>query len=56
MSLKNMLNNAKAPTRSDSFESWGGSGLTRMTPGMAAQFWDEMGSYMTRFKSKDEGF
>jgi hypothetical protein len=41
-----MLNNTKAPTRSYSYESWGGSGLIRMTPGMAAQFWGEMGSYM----------
>jgi hypothetical protein len=56
MSLKNMVNNAKAPTRSYSYNLGVGCGLNSMTPGMAAQFWDDMGSYMIRFKPKNEGF
>ena len=32
-----------------------GSGLNRMTPGMAAQFWDDMGSN-DYIQDKNEGF
>jgi hypothetical protein len=48
-----MVSNAKAPTRSYSYNLGVGCGLNSMTPGMAAQFWDDMGG---RFKPKNEGF
>ena len=32
-----------------------GSGLNRRTPGMAAQFWDDMGRYMITYKTKMRG-
>jgi hypothetical protein len=53
--LKNMLNNANAPTRSYIYEFWGGSGLNRMIPGMTAQFWVDMGSF-DYIQDKNEGF
>ena len=32
-----------------------GSGLSRRTPGMASQFWDDMGRYMITYKTKMRG-
>ena len=49
-----MLKNDKAQACSYPYNLGVGSGLNCMTPGMAAQFWDDMGRYMT-YKTKMRG-
>jgi hypothetical protein len=50
-----MLKSAKARACSYPYNLGLGSRLNRMTPGMAAQFWVDMGSYMITYKTKMRG-